>query len=45
LFSDDGTFGNDVGERSLWNLDPIDLLRRSRVGFEEVWSRLEAQHG
>jgi sugar phosphate isomerase/epimerase len=45
VFSDDGTFGNDVGERSLWNLDPIDLLRRSRVGFEEVWSRLEAQHG
>jgi len=40
VFSDDGTFGFDLGERSLWHLDPVELLRRSKVGFEEIWSRL-----
>jgi sugar phosphate isomerase/epimerase len=39
LFSDDGTFGNDLGERSLWRLDPEQLLRSGRDAFFEAWEK------
>lgn len=36
IFSDDGTFGSDYPD-SLYELAPIDLVRRGREGFIRAW--------
>jgi sugar phosphate isomerase/epimerase len=37
IFSDNGAFGN-MHEGSLWDVEPAELVRRSRESFEHCWS-------
>lgn len=41
VFSDDGTFGRDLGDRSLWRQDPESVLARGKAGFERLWHATE----
>jgi sugar phosphate isomerase/epimerase len=38
IFSDDGTFTDIPLEDSLWQEDPIELVKRGKAGFERAWA-------
>lgn len=42
IFSDDGSFTDQDFEDSLWKLDPVDVVRRAKAGFERAWAERKA---
>jgi sugar phosphate isomerase/epimerase len=38
IFSDDGTFTDTPLEGSLWQEDPVELVKRGKAGFEQAWT-------
>jgi sugar phosphate isomerase/epimerase len=38
IFSDDGTFTDTPLEGSLWQEDPVELIKRGKAGFERAWA-------
>jgi sugar phosphate isomerase/epimerase len=41
VFSDNGSFGNTYPD-SIWNLEPLEVARRSLNGFRTAWDRRQA---
>jgi sugar phosphate isomerase/epimerase len=42
IFSDDGSFTEEGFEDSLWQQDPLDVIRRGKAGFEKAWAARKA---
>lgn len=42
IFSDDGSFTDLDFEDSLWKLDPMEVLARSKAGFDAAWEARKA---
>jgi sugar phosphate isomerase/epimerase len=42
IFSDDGSFTDEDFEDSLWKQDAVEVVRRSKAGFEKAWAAREA---
>jgi sugar phosphate isomerase/epimerase len=38
IFSDDGTFTDTPLDDSLWQRDPVELIRQGKAGFEKAWA-------
>lgn len=42
IFSDDGSFTDQSFPDSLWQQDPLEVVRRGREGFERAWAARKA---